>query len=154
MHIFCTLRPGNHSDHSYQQPTHTLDQRRWLTEKYAIFAEHHDRKTLGQFFPSLYEEYFTLWPAIPTPENIEDAGGKDVERKTANAFAKIRKTEEQVCGFRVDQTTFILNTASADLPLDAQPYQIEAWCQRTRFIGRSEPYHGTAEEEGPGPDVC
>ena len=88
----------NRSDHLYyQQPTHTPQQRHWLTEKYAIFKEHHDRKTLGLFFPPLYEEYFTLWPATPTAENVEAAGGR-----MANAVSNIRRVEEHVRVFRDD----------------------------------------------------
>jgi len=57
-------------------------------EKYEIFKEHHDRKTLSVFFPPLYEEYFALWP--PTPAVQGEGGG------TAIADPNIRKVEEIV----------------------------------------------------------
>lgn len=56
-----------------------------------MFKDHHDRKTLTQFFPPLYEEYFALWPPVPTAEFVQGEG-KNME----NAVVVIRKEEEQV----------------------------------------------------------
>ncbi|KAF9785373.1 hypothetical protein BJ322DRAFT_1020909 [Thelephora terrestris] len=65
------------------------DQKEWLVEKFELYKEHHDKKTLGQFFPPLYEEYFARWPPTPTDEELEAAGGK-----TATAVAGVRTLEE------------------------------------------------------------
>jgi len=59
--------------------------------KFKIFKEHHLTKTLGLFFPRLYEEYFELWPPTPTDEDVAKAQGK-----TEVAIAKVRRTEERV----------------------------------------------------------
>lgn len=80
--------------HNYQKSIHTLKQRKWLTGKYSIFREHHDRKTLGLFFPSLHEEYFDLWPVATTEDDIRTAGGDE-----AKAVANLRKFEERVRDF-------------------------------------------------------
>ena len=86
-----------HSDPAQcQKSVHTPEQRRWLTEKYKIFKVHHDRKTLGLFFPALHEEYFAIWPATPTTENVQAANGD-----TGKATAGVRKAEEHVRGFCV-----------------------------------------------------
>ena len=75
-----------------QASTCSLDEKKWLVEKFKLYKEHHAKKTLGQFFPPLYEEYFASWPPIPTAEGIEAAGGNK-----ATATAKVRTTEEHVC---------------------------------------------------------
>lgn len=80
----------------YQASTHTAEQRHWLTAKYAFFKEHQNRKTLNQFFPALYEEYFALWPLIATPEGLEAAQG-DV----AVAVANVQKVEQTVRDFKL-----------------------------------------------------
>lgn len=43
------------------------------------------------FFPSLYEEYHTLWPPTPTAENTQAAGGN-----AAVALAQVQKAAERV----------------------------------------------------------
>jgi hypothetical protein len=58
---------------------------------YSPFLEHHEKKTLPRFFPSVYEEYFTLWPPTITQEAIEDAKGD-----AAIALARVRKAQETV----------------------------------------------------------
>lgn len=63
----------------------------WLVEKFELFKERHDQKTLGQFFPPLYEEYFLKWPLALTEEDVNAAGGK-----TATATANVRSLEENV----------------------------------------------------------
>jgi hypothetical protein len=60
-------------------------------EKFELYKEHHDKKTLGQFFPPLYEEYFARWPLVVPAEEIEAAGGN-----TAIAMSKVRTVEERV----------------------------------------------------------
>jgi len=70
------------------------NQKKWLTEKFEIFKEHHDRKTLTQFFPTVYKEYLALWPPIPTEKDIDTA--KD---KMEVAVAIARKNEEKVSDF-------------------------------------------------------
>ena len=74
-----------------QASTRPLDQKVWLVDKFEIYKEHHDKKTLGQFFPPLYEEYFLKWPFTVTEEEVSAAGGK-----TATAIAKVRSIEENV----------------------------------------------------------
>jgi hypothetical protein len=62
--------------------------------KFELFLEHHDKKSLGVFFPPLKEEYFALWPPMPTADEIRAANGSiDV------AVAGGRKVEEHVCDF-------------------------------------------------------
>jgi len=76
------------------QPSHSKRssaQQEWLTVKFAQFLDHQANKTAGQFFPALYEEYFSAWPPAPTEEQIADAGGN-----TAVATAKARQDEEHV----------------------------------------------------------
>lgn len=69
-------------------------------KKYELFKEHRDKKALPLFFPSLYEEYFALWP--PTPDTTQDAAVD-----TATAVAKIRGAEELVRGFGfLEHSTF------------------------------------------------
>ena len=63
-------------------------------EKFALYKVHHDAKTLRQFFSSLYEDYFVLWPPTPTPEGIEAANGN-----MAVAVATVRKDEQNVRDF-------------------------------------------------------
>jgi len=83
---------GESSDLQRLQPsTRPPDQNKWLKEKYALYEQHHDNKTLGQFFPPLYEEYFARWPPTPTEEAIEAAKGNAVA-----AAARTRKTEQDV----------------------------------------------------------
>jgi hypothetical protein len=65
---------------------------------------HQARKTQGQFFPPLYEEYFTLWPLVPTPERIEAARGK-----VEVALAKLRMFEEHVRDLALPKMISILN---------------------------------------------
>jgi hypothetical protein len=43
----------------FQSSMCSLNQKEWLTEKFLLYTEHHAKKTLGQLFPPLYEEYFT-----------------------------------------------------------------------------------------------
>lgn len=59
--------------------------------KYELYKAHHASKTLGVFFPSLYEEYFSHWPPTPTAEDVEAAGGK-----SAVAIVAVQKAEETV----------------------------------------------------------
>ena len=69
-----------------------MDPRReWLLSRYPIFLEHQANKTAGQFFPPLYEEYFSKWGPAPTEEQISEAGG-DI----AIATAVFRQKEETV----------------------------------------------------------
>jgi len=56
--------------------------------------DHQANKTLGQFFPPLYEEYFSKWPPTPTKEEISEAAGV-----VAIAAATVRQVEEYVRGF-------------------------------------------------------
>lgn len=63
-------------------------------EKYELYREHHEAKTLTIFFPSLYEEYFALWPPTPTAEEIEAEQGN-----VAVATVIAQKAEEAVRGF-------------------------------------------------------
>ena len=60
--------------------------------------EHQASKTAGQFFPPLYEEYFSKWGPTPSKEEIDEAGG-DVAIVTA-AF---RQREETVRDFDFDE---------------------------------------------------
>jgi hypothetical protein len=68
----------------------------WLVEKFPQFLDHQVNRTLGQFFPPLYEEYFSRWPPTPTEEDITEAGGN-----TAVATARARQTEEHVRDFEL-----------------------------------------------------
>jgi hypothetical protein len=70
---------------------HTLAQHKWLTEKFPQFLQHQANKTGGQFFPSLYEEYFAQWPPTPTEEDLSKAKGN-----IAVATAAIQQLEEKV----------------------------------------------------------
>jgi hypothetical protein len=83
--------------------THSSEQKAWLVEKFALFIEHHDRKSLGVFFPPLGEEFFAKWPPAPTPEEIDAAGGK-----IDNAVATFRKAEEHVRGFFIPHMVSVL----------------------------------------------
>ena len=71
--------------------TRPVDQRKWLVEKFPLYQRHHDSKTLKQFFPALYEEYFALWPPTPTTEAIAAVDG-DIAAATAGVY----KTEANV----------------------------------------------------------
>ena len=66
----------------------------WLAEKYLIYRHHHDSRTLKQFFPSFYKEYFDLWPPTPTAEAIAAEGGE-----ITKATVKVQQAEERVGGF-------------------------------------------------------
>lgn len=76
----------------FQATTRTPAQKLWLRDKYEIYKEHHDNKTLPQFFPSFYEEYFANWPPTPTMQIIEAARGN-----VAVATVVARKVEQNVC---------------------------------------------------------
>ena len=80
----------------FQPSARPLEQIDWLVAKYEIYRTHHAAKTLGQFFPSLYEEYFTQWPPAPTAQDIEAARGN-----VAVAISGFRKVQEHVCGFNL-----------------------------------------------------
>lgn len=58
------------------------------------YKKHHDAKTLGQFFPRLYEDYFALWPPTPTPEVLEA-----MKNDMNVAVAKVQSDEETVRDF-------------------------------------------------------
>jgi len=62
--------------------------------RYPVFLEHQANKTAGQFFPPLYEEYFSKWGPTPTKEQIKQAGGD-----MAIATAAVRQIEENVRDF-------------------------------------------------------
>jgi len=66
----------------------------WLTKKFPQFLEHQANKTGNQFFPSLYEEYFSKWPPTPTEAEVAEAGNS-----VAVATATARQTEELVRSF-------------------------------------------------------
>ena len=59
--------------------------------KFELYKKHHAAKTLGQFWPSLYEEYFSKWPPTPTAQDVEA-----VASKAAVAIAGIQKIEQIV----------------------------------------------------------
>ena len=80
----------------FQPSARPTDQKEWLAAKFELYRKHHDSKTLGQFFPPLYEEYFSYWPPTPTELDIGAAAGN-----TANATAKVRKEEEHVSDFKL-----------------------------------------------------
>ena len=76
------------------QPAHPKRdplQKRWLVGKFPLFLNHQAKKTLGQFFAPLYEEYFAKWPLVPKEEDVAEYGG-DV----AVALAKVQEIEEDV----------------------------------------------------------
>ena len=73
-------------------------QKHWLVHKFKVFREHQDRKTTNMLFPSLYEEYHTLWSPTPTAENIEAAGGN-----AAVVLAKVQKDVERVRCFEFSE---------------------------------------------------
>ena len=62
----------NHTHQMPRQPSnaHSIPKedprREWLIAKYPSFLEHQANKTAGQFFPSLYEEFFSKWEPTPT----------------------------------------------------------------------------------------
>jgi hypothetical protein len=60
-------------------------------EKFPLYLKHHGDKILDQWFPSLYTEYFALWPPTPNEEEIEAASGN-----IAAATAQVYKVEERV----------------------------------------------------------
>jgi len=76
---------------------------RWLCQKFEIFKEHQSKKTLTQFFPALYEEYFALWPPVPTPEDLEAVKGDE-----ACAITKVREYEQEVRYFEFTEVIFVL----------------------------------------------
>lgn len=67
-------------------------------ERFKLYQKHHEEKTLGQFFPPLYAEYFALWPIAPTADDIRGASGN-----IAVATAKLRNLEEHVRGFDIPE---------------------------------------------------
>ena len=75
--------------------------------------EHQANKTAGQFFPPLYEEYFSKWGPTPTKEQIDRVGGN-----LAIATATVRQIEENVRDFDLRRTisgeliTMIINRRS------------------------------------------
>lgn len=75
-----------------QQSLRPKDQKKWLEVKYVLYQQHQNTKTLGLFYPPLYEEYFAKWPPIPTAHDLEGAGGN-----LATAKARVRGHEEHVC---------------------------------------------------------
>ena len=81
-----------------QRSTRPLVQRRWLAEKFKLYQVHHDSKTLKQFFPSLYEEYFAVWPPTPTAEDISAVKGN-----LARAVAQVQSVEEHVRTFELPE---------------------------------------------------
>ena len=90
--LLLTAFVGKFSDfQQLQQTTYSTKQKEWLVEKFELYKEHHDRKTLKLFFPSLYEEYFAIWPPIPTAEDVKDAKGD-----TTVATSRIRGGEQKV----------------------------------------------------------
>ena len=80
------------------------DQRKFLDEKFTLYLKHHGDKSLGQFYPSLYAEYFDRWPPIPTAEGIDAVSG-DV----AVATAKLRRIEEIVSTYLIRPNDFHTN---------------------------------------------
>lgn len=70
---------------------YTPAQLEWLRAKFVEFLHHQVNKTTSQFFPPLYEEYFSTWPPTPTKEDINEAGGE-----VAVATAASRQIEERV----------------------------------------------------------
>jgi hypothetical protein len=86
------LLTGSQSAHSKRNDA----QKKWLTPKFLLFLDHQLNRTTGQFFPPLYEEYFSMWPPTPTEEDITKAGGN-----VAAATARVRQTEEHVRGFEL-----------------------------------------------------
>ena len=88
------------------------EQLKWLAMKYLLFLDHQANKTTGQFFPPLYEEYFSMWPPTPTEENISEASGS-----VAVATATVRQKEEYVRDFELtklirDELIKIINRGS------------------------------------------
>jgi len=77
-----------------QQSTRPPDQKKWLVEKFEAYKKHHAAKALTQFFPSLYEDYFSLWPPTPTEEDLEAAKGN-----AAVALVKVQEAEQTVRDF-------------------------------------------------------
>ena len=87
------------------------EQKKWLEEKFVLFLDHQARKTAGQFFPALYEEYFAKWPLTPTENEVNEAHGN-----IAVAIAAVRKEEEYVRDLSLARPVcfliFILNSES------------------------------------------
>ena len=65
----------------------------WLIKKYESWKVHHAKRTLGQFFPPAYEEYFGKWPPTPTTQSIDAVGNPAI------ATTMALKTEEVVSDF-------------------------------------------------------
>jgi hypothetical protein len=59
--------------------------------KFELYRKHHAAKTLSQFWPSLYEEYFSEWLPTPTAQDIEAVAGN-----AAVAITGIQKIEQIV----------------------------------------------------------
>jgi len=79
---------------------HTAAQVEWLTGNFSSFLDHQAKKTTKRFFPTLYEDYFKIWPPTPTEEEITEAGDN-----LAVATAKVQESEETVRRFEL--TTLI-----------------------------------------------
>lgn len=72
--------------------------------KFKLYKQHQSSKTLGQFYPPLYEEYFAKWPPIATMQDVEDAKGN-----YTTAIARVRGNEEHVRDLELfNQLIFIL----------------------------------------------
>ena len=92
VHYWGNLLTGSQPAQSKREP----EQLKWLIKKYSLFLEHQANKTTGQFFPPLYEEYFSLWPPTPIEEDVSGAGGS-----VPVATATVRQREEHVRGFEL-----------------------------------------------------
>ena len=73
------------------RPKRDALQKKWLVDKFPMFLNHQAKKTLVQFFPPLYEEYFAKWPPVPKEEDIAEHDG-DI----GVASAKFWEIEEDV----------------------------------------------------------
>ena len=80
------------SDLQQLQPSkYPSDQKNWLLEKYPLYQLHHNRKSLPQFFSSVYREFFAKWPPTPNEQELNAAGGD-----AAVATAVAQEREQQV----------------------------------------------------------
>ena len=75
----------------FQPSERPLDQKKWLAEKFEEYKDHHSSKTLKIFFPTVYEDYFALWPPTPTAKDLEAANGN-----AKVATVRVQKTEQKV----------------------------------------------------------
>lgn len=78
------------------KPKQPDPRREWVLTKYQAFLDHQANKTTSQFFPALYEEFFSKWKPIPTEDELRDA-----QDNVAIATAKARKTQEHVRDFEL-----------------------------------------------------